>query len=332
MATIIDDTVLGQQVNDPAKDIVSVQSKEIAPDPETQASTPEKNADSLPSASEPDTDDSAPAYETVGEAPEPQFSEISAQGFPSKKRPQPPHMIYPMPGEKPKGPGFTLPPPDAMHPVLPSGEVWQDVRTHLKCQQIFSANIERLLKEYMSMKTDLTNTRKKLSQTEQNLRHTTRERDQFRGERDDALDDLNLANKNLERVKKDLEVSQRDLTNTREQVRELGNQLEKTKIELRAVKREVIAQKEINQEQERELAFRKTRIDDLEVELHRANMGENAANDRNTELTKMLYHIEAEKALIERSKDAAEESRRRLESDVRDRDQTIAELNKRLKK
>lgn len=317
-----------QTADTSAKDVVNVQSKEIAPDPETQASTPEKNAQSTRSVSEPDSDESAPAYETVGPAPEPEFSAQLFGGTP--KKPKPPHMIYPMPGEKPKGPGFTLPPSEPMHPVLPSGEVWQDVRTHLKCQQIFSSNIERLLKEYMEMKKDLTSTRKKLSVTEQNLRSVTRERDQYRGERDDALDDLNLANKNLERVKKDLEISQRDLVNARDQVRELGNQLEKTKIELRATRREVIVQKEVNQEQERDIAFRKTRIDDLEVELHRANMGENAANDRNTELTKMLYHIEAEKALIERSKDAAEESKRRLESDVRDRDQTIADLKKRL--
>lgn len=318
MAQIFDvpPTNMQEDGADPAKDIVSVQSKEIAPDPETQASTPEKNAQSIQSASEPDSDDSVPAYEpeTVGAAPEVQLDTMASRRKPGN--------VYPMPG--------FLPPMEPMHPVLPSGEVWQDVRTHLKCQQIFSANIERLLKEYMDMKKDLTSTRKKLSQTEQNLRAVTRERDQYRGERDDALDDLNLANKNLERVKKDLEISQRDLGNARDQIRELGNQLEKTKIELRATRREVIAQKEINQEQERELTFRKTRIDDLEVELHRANTGENAANDRNTELTKMLYHIEAEKALIERNKDSAEESKRRLESDVRDRDQSIADLKKRL--
>lgn len=218
-------------------------------------------------------------------------------------------------------PTFTVPklPGNEIHPVLPSGDVFHDVVTHLKCQEIFALNVQSLITQYLTMQVELDNARKETREYQRKLGIAERQREDYRRKWEDAKEDLKDTQERLERKKVELEKTKNRLNEAVKELGETVEKLQKTKEELKQARRDLEALKREYEGLLKEMEFHHRRIRSLEADLTRANNGENAANDRNTDLTRMLYKVEADKSKLEREKDDLGARIRRLEEQIEDR-------------
>lgn len=202
------------------------------------------------------------------------------------------------------------------HPILPGGNVLLDVVTHLSCHKNLNLNIDVLMSQFKQMKADLDAARIGQAKAERALIKEREEKEMWKGQAETLEKALKEALEDLAIVRGDLVATEERLRLSIIQLTETASKLESTRKELRLTVRErdLLARQLANVQ--RELEFYTARCLDLQVALDAANAGENAANDRNTRLTAMLYQIESSKAAIERIKDDALAKIRELEMTV----------------
>ena len=226
------------------------------------------------------------------------------------------------PGKPVNGyPGFI----DTPHTIYPGGDLLDDVQTHVRCQEMFAMNVQRLITEFLSMKVDLAKARTDLRESQRKLWSAESDRDKYKRSSDQFEADLIEANKDLAETKK-------NLVDATTRLAEKIEQLTKAKEELKSLRRELQDAKRRITGLERDLEYHKDRVKSLEEELRKANNGENAANDRNTELTRLLYRVEGDKARIEREKDKELDRANHIADQMAHAQREISDLKEQLKK
>ena len=227
----------------------------------------------------------------------------------------------------PVGPGKPIEMPrfEVPHPVYPSGDLLDDVQTHVRCQELFAMNVQRLITEFLTMKTDLAKARTDLRESQRKLWNAESDRDKYKRSSDQFEADLGEANKELAETKTALQDATKRLG-------EKIDQLNKAKEELKTLRRELSDAKRRITGLEQDLDYHRDRVKSLEEELRKANNGENAANDRNTELTRLLYRVEGDKARIEREKDKELDRANHIADQMARAEREISDLKEQLKK
>lgn len=206
--------------------------------------------------------------------------------------------------------------PDNEHPVLPIGNMLIDIRNHLSCHSIFNKNVDTLLNRFLTMKNDLDASQATVARLEREVKKE-------RSEKEGYKDEVQILTRALKETEAELDQTRSELSATQEKLRlsviqlmDTAKRLEDVKTQLREAIRDRDEQRRKVKDKDMELEYCKKRITELEIALGLANKGENDANDRNVRLTHLLYEIEAQKATIERARDAAELRIRELQDQL----------------
>lgn len=300
--------------------------------------------DSIQEESDSDDSDNSSAAEDGGEV------ETNTSSFTGKKSPPKGHKSKnrnkKQPPPKSGSNGLILPFPIVEHPVYPKGEVLQDVRYHLECQKLFSKNIEQLICQFLDMRNELEITRQELGQAKRDYWAERDAKLNAQMECEDLKDTLRRTENLLGQTQLEL-IQARDDKKAAEDrlaaaIRELTKvveELEKTKRELREALRERDDANRRADSFKNDVTFCQRRIERLQFELAAANKGEDAANQRESRLTEMLYQVELQKARIEKEKDLEQRKCRDQtdialghEKTVREQKTTIKELKREIKR
>lgn len=257
-----------------------------------EPSTPTKNG----------LNDSAPSYPT----PAPEYTQSESNPlFEAQKRPVKPPRIG-KPDYEVRIPELGLPNGGVQlpnHPVYPGGDIFYDIKNHLRCYSLFNANVEALLSQYSSMKIEWEKASVTISKLTRELNTERSMKESYYRQCEVLKTSLRQSQDDLLDVRRELVDTQNKLASSISQLAEIARRLEIARGELRTVTRERDELILKITDKDEEIKFLEARISELNISLELAVGAEREANDRNSRLTELLLQIERVKVTIERERD-----------------------------